>query len=605
MILVNVFDLHKSFASKDLFGGISFGINEGERTGLVGPNGSGKSTLMKIIAGIASPDSGRVTKRKGLRIGFLEQTPIFDEGETILSSLLSAGADPDESYSKAFEWIGNLKLSQFGDEFLVRDLSGGWQKMVALGRELMKEPELLLLDEPTNHLDISSILWLENFLRQASFSILMVTHDRLFLQRVVNRIMDLDPRNPHHLLIAEGDYAQYLETKDLEMAALARHQKVLTNTLRRETEWLRRGAKARQTKQTARLDAAQDLKQTVQDLQKKNLHQKVKIDFGEIEKSPQKLIEAKQISKSYGSKKLFADLNVLIRRKSRLAILGDNGTGKSTLIQILLKKQDPDSGSVFHADGLKIAYFEQSRETIDPNASVLKNVCPQGDYVSFQGKFIHVRSYLDKFLFFGHQSELPAHRLSGGEKARLRLAQLMLIEAQVLVLDEPTNDLDSDTLNVLEEALNEFPGALILVTHDRFFLDSVADELLAFPKPGSSDPQLLRFSDYWQWENWFQENPSDSVTSPPFSAAAKDQGASAGPKGRLSYKEKLELENMESSILNLETEQKRLEELSQSSSASSDNKKLQEISKELAQVSVKIEEQYQRWSELSAKSLGK
>jgi ATP-binding cassette subfamily F protein uup len=378
----------------------------------------------------------------------------------------------------------------------------------------------------------------------------------------------------------------------------------LTNTLRRETEWLRRGAKARQTKQTARLDAAQDLKQTVQDLQKKNLHQKVKIDFGEIEKSPQKLIEAKQISKSYGSKKLFADLDVLIRRKSRLAILGDNGTGKSTLIQILLKKQDPDSGSVFHADGLKIAYFEQSRETIDPNASVLKNVCPQGDYVSFQGKFIHVRSYLDKFLFFGHQSELPAHRLSGGEKARLRLAQLMLIEAQVLVLDEPTNDLDSDTLNVLEEALNEFPGALILVTHDRFFLDSVADELLAFPKPGSSDPQLLRFSDYWQWENWFQENPSDSVTSPPFSTAGKDQGASSGPKVRLSYKEKLELENMESSILKLETEQKRLEELSQLSSASSDNKKLQEISKELAQVAVKIEEQYQRWSELSAKSLG-
>lgn len=603
MLLLNAHKLEKAFANRTLFHGVSFSVEDKERVGLVGPNGAGKTTLLKILASQTEPDDGQVTRKKGLRLGFLEQTPAFKKDDTILSAILSKCPDPDDAYAKAYELIALLDLIPFGDDFLVHKLSGGWQKKVALARELILEPELLLLDEPTNHLDIPSILWLEEFLRNSSFSILMITHDRLFLQRVVTRVLDLDPRNPNLLLSVNGDYLKYIEAKEHELHALQRQETVLKNTLRRETEWLRRGAQARQTKQKARIEAALELKDTVGELQVKNRHQTVGVEFAEIDRAPKKLIEATGISKSYGDKVLFRDLDLLITPKTRLALLGHNGSGKSTLIKILQQLEKPDTGSVkigattsSIASDIKISYFEQNRQTLDPTLSIFRNICPAGDFVIFQGQPLHARSYLDRFLFSGHKVDLPVAKLSGGEQARLRIAQLMLQEAQILILDEPTNDLDADTLNVLEKSLQDFNGAVILVTHDRYFMDAVANQILAFPPETYSDRHLQKFADYIQWEEWFhklKETPEANNTD--------NNNFKTEAKKKLSFKEKFELENMEAHILKLEKELADLTVKSQDPTVVSKPKEMMQVHTEMARIQSEIEAKYSRWSELSAR----
>ncbi|MGZ3797905.1 MAG: ABC-F family ATP-binding cassette domain-containing protein, partial [Pseudobdellovibrionaceae bacterium] len=492
-LLINTHQLEKSFAGKVLFSGVSLGIEEGDKIGLLGPNGAGKTTLMKILAGVSTADGGKVTPKKGLRLGYLPQTPVFAEKETILQALLSRAHDPDEALGLAYEWFARLDLSQFGEDFLVSELSGGWQKRVALARELVLEPELLLLDEPTNHLDVVSILWLEEFLQRAPFAFLMVTHDRLFLQRVVNKVFDLDPRNPNNLLAVSGDYVTYVEAKEQLLASQQKLETVLKNTLRRETEWLRRGAKARLTKQKARIERAGDLKDDVANLTDKNRKRVAGIAFGDAERNPQKLIELKNVFKSYGDRHLIQDFSFLITPKTRLALLGENGSGKSTLIKMLLGLERPDQGTIFLSDKVKVAYFEQNRAGLDLQKSVLKNICPDGDYVSLQGQYVFARSYLERFLFSRQQMDLPVARLSGGEQSRLRLAQLMLQDASVLILDEPTNDLDVATLEVLGEAIQNFNGAVIIVTHDRYFMDQVANDILGFPRRDNPKKKLENF----------------------------------------------------------------------------------------------------------------
>lgn len=600
-ILLNTHNLEKSFSNRLLFRDVSFGINENERIGLVGPNGAGKSTLLKIIAGLIESDGGSVTTKKGLRLGFMEQTPTFKPNVQLLDCILEKCHDKDDSYAKAYELIAALELSDFGEDHLVQKLSGGWQKRVALARELILEPDLLLLDEPTNHLDVTSILWLEEFLLSASFSVLMVTHDRLFLQRVVNRVLDLDPRNPNYILSADGDYSQYLTTKDQELAALQRQERVQQNTLRRELEWLSRGAIARLKKQTARIKSAEKLRDDVEELQRKNQKKTVNLEFGEAGHSPKRLIEAKKISKKFSGDPLFSELDLLITPTTRLALLGENGSGKSSLIKVLLGLEKPDSGQVKMTDEIKVSYFEQGRETLDFNQSVLKNLCPEGDFVYFQGNYIHVRSYLDRFLFSGTKPDLPVGKLSGGEQARLRLAQVMLKPCQVLVLDEPTNDLDSDTLDVLEEALKQFQGAVILVTHDRYFLDAVSNQILAFPPKEFSGRGLAlqTFADYFQWENWFtEERARPSKKAEPLPAHEQV----SGPKAKLSFKEKFELENMESTITALETEIRDLELMSCSAEVLTDHKRLAEIHTKLANKQSELETKFKRWGELEKKT---
>lgn len=626
-ILVSAYQLEKTFASRTLFRDLTFAIETGDRIGLIGPNGAGKSTLMKIIAQKSEIDGGKLSMNRGLRVGFLEQTPAFNEAHTVYEAITAEAEDPyDADFLMGVDTLlSKLSLGDISDK-LVSELSGGWRKRVALARELAKNPDLLLLDEPTNHLDLDSILWLEEFLANSSFAVLTVTHDRLFLQRVANRIFDLDKRNPNGLLVIKGDYSAYLEAKDQLMHAQARREEVLSNTLRRETEWLRRGAKARITKQQARIDRAGQLKDEVEDLRERNLTRTVAIDFHEAERNPQKLVEAKGVTKAYDGHTLFKNLDLLITPKTRLGLLGSNGAGKSSLIRVLLGQEKPDTGTVTMADKIQVAYFEQHREELDPNLSVIKTLVADGDYVNFRGQYIFARSYLDRFLFRGEQMDMPVAKLSGGEQARLRIAQLMLTAANVLVLDEPTNDLDMATLNVLEENLREFNGAVILVTHDRYFLDQVSNTILAFTKDDKGEPELLRFADYLQWEAWKAQqgskragnNAAAALKTQPGSrgsdaSALESSGTNAaapvanttGPgtaltptkqKRKLSFKEQREFDSMEENIQKLEA---KLQDLEKEAAANASHAaKLSEIYASIAETQKEIERLYARWSEL-------
>ena len=463
-ILVSAYQLRKSFGARPLFDGLSFVIESGERIGLIGPNGAGKSTLLRILASQLTADEGQISFQKGLKVGFLEQTPPLDPHATVEATVLSGTSDPHdwENIALAHELLSKLSLDgeEVSPQAPVGKLSGGWKKRVALARELARRPDVLLLDEPTNHLDIESILWLESFLAKAPFATLTITHDRLFLQRIANRILELDRRNPGGLLHVRGDYATYLETKEQLLATQQQHELVMKNTLRRETEWLRRGAKARTTKQQARIQRAENLKEEVSELEFRNQSKIARLDFQSADRAPNRLLEARKISKAYGNRTLFTDTDIFLGPGSRIGLLGANGCGKSTLIRVLVGDEPPDTGSLLRAEGLSIVYFEQSRETLDPKLTVAQTVAPKGDHVNYQGRFVHVRSYLDRFLFRTEQVDMAVARLSGGEQSRLCLAKLMLQKADVLVLDEPTNDLDVATLDVLEECLAEFPVRL-------------------------------------------------------------------------------------------------------------------------------------------------
>ncbi len=601
MILINTHEISKAYAGRSLFKNISFGIDDGDRVGLVGPNGAGKSTLLRILTGQIEPDSGRVSRKKGLCAGFMEQSPPFSPGATILSAVLEKVPDKSERLPKAMEIMAHLELNRFGEETPIQDLSGGWKKRVALARELVLEPELLILDEPTNHLDVTSILWLEEYLRNYLGAILMVTHDRLFLQRVCTRVLDLDPRNPNDLLNIKGDYAQYLEAKDAELMAQARHEKVQRNRLRREIEWLGRGALARQTKQSARIQGAAELRESVDELKAKNHIRRIDLDFGDGGRAPQKLIEANQLAKAYGPSKLFSEVDLLVTPQSRLALLGDNGCGKSTLIRILLGQEAPDNGHVRRAEGLQFAYFEQSRQSLRPELSVLKNVCPEGEYVHVQGEALHVRSYLDRFHFGGDKAEMPVSRLSGGEQARLRLAQLMMQSAQILILDEPTNDLDAETLELLEESLRSFSGAVILVTHDRYFMDAVANQIVAFPGDAGVPGKLEKFASYFQWESWRANELKKKQKKTPAKVETSRDAPELATRARLSYKEKFELDNMETTILKIEDEIAGLNAQVQSPEIMADHRRLHEVLSALSERQAELEAKYQRWSELEAR----
>ncbi len=600
--LLSVHQISQSFAGKQLFDNVGLGIFAGDRIGLVGPNGAGKSTLMKIIAKILKPDRGDVVYRKNLKIGYLEQSPEWKSDATIMNTLVADDQDY-ELLPRAYELMAKLGLNQFDENFPAQKLSGGWQKKLALARELILEPDLLLLDEPTNHLDVESIKWLEDFLSTSRFATMMITHDRLFLQRVVNKIFDLDPRNPNYLLNIQGDYLKYLETKELLLFQQNQRQNHLENQMRREKEWLHRGAKARQTKQQARIDNAAVLQDEINQLEQKNKKRNLDLDFSANERGPQKLIEAIDLQKSYNDRILFSQFTERITPKSRIALLGSNGCGKTTLIRCLLGEEAPDLGQVKIADQLKVAYFEQTRISLENEKSVLKNICPEGDFVDFKGQYIHVRTYLERFLFPRQQHDLPVGRLSGGEKARLRLAQLMLQPAQILVLDEPTNDLDVETLEVLEATLRDFPGAVLLVTHDRYFMDQVANEILAFHHL-ENKTVIEKFSGYLQWEEWFdlQVELEKEKKKEAELALKKAKSEQSKTDKKLSFKEKFELDNMEATILGMEEELSQAQKLMESSEIISDSKKIQELYEKIAHLQKTIEEKYNRWSLLQERN---
>jgi len=603
-ILINAHELKKAFAARPLFDGLTFSIESGEKIGLIGPNGAGKSTLLKILAGQSSPDQGTLSVQRGLRVGFLEQVPVFSEGATVQSSVLESSKDPDDwqEHARAQQLMSELSLSGeegFGPETPVAQLSGGWKKRVALARELLKQPDLLLLDEPTNHLDVDSILWLEDLLMRAPFATLTITHDRLFLQRISTRILELDRRNAGGLLSVQGDYATYLDFKQERMAAQERQEVRLKNTLRRETEWLRQGAKARTTKQQARIQRAYDLKDTVEEVSYRNQVNKLRLDFQGAEKNPKKLVEAKGVFKRYEGRAIVPPVDLRITPQSRIGLLGPNGCGKSTLIRLLLGAEAPDGGTVFRSDQLQVAYFEQNRETLDPDLTVLKTICPLGDTVDFRGSPVHVKSYLDRFLFTYGQMEMAVGKLSGGEQSRLLIAKLMLKEANVLVLDEPTNDLDIATLDVLCDVLQEFNGAVLLVTHDRYFLDQVANQILAFGIDAKGQKEILSFAGLDQWETWHGEQARRVAKARSSSSAQADLKTTPVRK-KLSFKDQRELDGMEANIQRVEARLGELEAESAKPEIASHSIRLTEITREMAVLQTEVDRLYARWAELEA-----
>lgn len=614
-VLLSAYQISKSFGAQKLFFDISFSIDDNQKIALIGPNGAGKSTLLKILSKSISPDSGQITFSQNLCIGYLEQNPKFNMEHSIYDAILEAGTDKDDPSQIALTWELFSRFSfaenNISYDMNVRDLSGGWQKKVALAREMAKRPNLLLLDEPTNHLDIESIIWLEEWIeRQDNLSCLIVTHDRLFLQNTCDRIFDLDRKNPDGLIKFEGDYAGFLELKSSLLESQARLEEAKKNILRTETAWLKRGAKARQTKQKARIERAQDLKEEVQILSEKRRERLSKFEFTPSGRLPKKLIEAQNISKSFDHKVILKNVNFTLMAKSRVGIIGTNGSGKSTLIKVLLGLIPADDGQVKITDGVHFSYFEQKKENLDLKNTVLRNICPEGDYVHWQEKPVFARSYLNRFHFRPEQMDMPVSQLSGGEQSRLLLAKMMLRPVQILVLDEPTNDLDVDTLDTFQEALEEYPGAILLVTHDRYFLDQVSTEIIALDGNG----HIEKFSDYFQWESWqkqSQSNVKDAskkthdgskvVSSKNVSDLFENSNkvdSEKKQKKKLTYKDQLELNGIEDRILKEEESLSCMQKQLEDPQIIASYEKLAKLTEEITHQQEKVNRLYQRWQEL-------
>lgn len=597
-MLLSCESLGKSYGVKPLFSDLSLGLCDGDHVGLIGPNGSGKSTLLKILAGIEDPDRGTRSVRRQLRIGYVPQEPSFVEGHSVEEALgqvlLDEGLDPHEQGGRIAR---ALSLGGFahGDQ-AVSTLSGGWKKRLAIARSLMLEPDVLLLDEPTNHLDVEGILWLEGLLKAEPHAFIVISHDRRFLEAVTTRIWELNRRYPNGLFEAKGRYSEFLELRDAALQAQADYQSSLANRVRREVEWLRRGPKARTTKAKARIDQAGQLIDELNDLESRQSKGSVGIDFTASGRRSKKLIEVIGLRKSLGAKLIVNNLEVLLGPGERIGLLGPNGSGKSTLLKLLAGTLSPDAGTIIHADRLRIVTFEQHRESLDQQASLRRALAPAGgDAVVYQDRSVHLVSWAKRFLFKPEQLDLPVSRLSGGEQARLLVARLMLQPADLLILDEPTNDLDIPTLDVLEDSLLEFTGALILVTHDRWLLDRVSTRLLALDGAGRAE----WFADYAQWESAQARNATEDTKS----QSSKESSTSGGRSKRkgFSYKEQREWDQIEAKILEAEQQVAACQAAAHDPAIASSPTELQERYATLHVAQEEVERLYARWAELDAK----
>ncbi|MBI4425206.1 MAG: ABC-F family ATP-binding cassette domain-containing protein [Elusimicrobia bacterium] len=593
-VLVSCQGLSKSFGARPLFETLSFGLFEGERTGLIGPNGAGKSTLLRILAGRESPESGAVSARRGLAVGYLPQKDVLALGET--GTVREAGAAALgglglEDYEVDLRVEAGLERAGFSDpDQPVAGLSGGWRKRLAILGQVLREPDLLLLDEPTNHLDVEGVLWLERFLSGLSFSFLVVTHDRRFLERVSNRVVELNKRYPEGHFSSAGNYSRFLERREELFAAQEATESALRNTVRGEIEWLRRGPKARTTKQQARIDRAGGLLEDLADLEHRNgAGRATEIDFSGSERQTNRLVELAQVEKSLGGRRLFQGLDLMLRPGDKLGLLGENGSGKSTLLKLLSGELAPDAGRVKRAERLQVVAFDQDREQLDLDQSLTRALCPAGEHVAYKGARIHVYGWASRFLFRQEQMEMPLRLLSGGEQARVLIARLLLRPADVRLLDEPTNDLDIQSLEVLEASMRDFPGALVLVTHDRYLLDRVSREVLALDGRGGA----RFFADLSQWED---AQAREGGSAPP----AKRAAPSVTPA--LSAKEARELKGMEAAIQSAEAAVAKARAGLEDPAVASDAAELSLRHEALDAARRRLDALYSRWSDLDSKA---
>jgi ATP-binding cassette subfamily F protein uup len=595
--------LCKRYGAEPLFQNISFTVSEGERIGLIGPNGSGKSTLLEILYGRVAPDTGEVAIRKRTRLSSVAQNSEFAQGATV-RSVIAAALDraevPEkERASRIAEPLGRAGFTDLDTPTAA--LSGGWRKRLAIVEGLVQAPEVLLLDEPTNHLDLAGIQWLETLLQNAPFACVVVSHDRYFLENVATAVVELARSYENGFLRVNGNYSTFLEAKEIYLHAQRKRQEALENLVHTEIEWLRRGPKARTTKSKARIDTAKELIGELADLNARTRSPSAKIDFSGTDRKTKRLITLDDIAYGLAGRTLFAGIHFTVTSKMRVGLVGPNGSGKTTLLRLLRGDLQPTRGEIRRADSLRIVYFDQNRE-LDADISLRRALAPDSDSVIYQDRVIHVAAWAAKFLFDPEHLSQPVGKLSGGERARVLIAQLMLQPADVLLLDEPTNDLDIPTLEILEESLLEYPGALVLVTHDRFMLDRVSTVVLGLDGLGGAE----RFADYSQWDIWqrAQRKGTTNVSSGTKRSPADGEAQTAITKKKLSYLEVRELETIEERIAqadkNLEARRAALED----PDVTGDPPRLKAACIEMDEAQNALDRLYERWAELERKKSG-
>lgn len=604
--LLSLREVGKSFGATPLFTSITLNIGRGERIGLIGANGGGKSTLLRILAGVEQPDTGERSVQKSLRLAYLPQEDALPEGRTVeevaASPLREQGVPETELYTRVGVMLGRAGFDDRGQQ--VAQLSGGWRKRLAIVCQLVREPDILLLDEPTNHLDLETILWLEELLLSLDCGYVVVSHDRYFLENITTRTIELGGCYPGGFFSADASYSTFLEKREEYRATLSTYEQSLANKVRREIEWLRRGPKARTTKAKFRKDEAGRLQDELAEVRRRNLDQgSAGIDFTATDRKTRRLLVAEGLAKAMGGKELFSDLDVVLSPGTRIGVVGLNGSGKTTLLRVLGGEILPDRGAVTRALGLQVVTFDQDRQQLDTAQSLRRALAPQGDSVIYRDRAIHVASWAKRFLFRIEQLPLPVSSLSGGEQARILIAQLMLRPADVLLLDEPSNNLDIQTLEVLEESLLDFPGAVVLITHDRYLMDRVSTVLLGLDGNGRAG----FYADYAQWDAARLDAQRQEAKSRRESVKAvqpgKREGTGNAPKRprKLSYHEQREWDAMEGMILEAE------EALADATAAvedplvAADAAALQQRLEAQEQARAGVEALYARWEELEAK----
>lgn len=589
MNVLNLEHISKIYGEKNIFEDVSFGIHEGDKIGVIGINGTGKTTLLKMIAGLETPDEGRVITQNGLRITYLPQNPEFPDGETVLSYVCSG--------HKAWNWNTEseaktvlTRLSVFDFEEPIAHLSGGQKKRAALARTLVNPADVLILDEPTNHLDNEAAAWLEEYLNKFRGIVVMVTHDRYFLDRVTNKILEIS----HGKLYSyTANYSEFLEQKaqreEMEMASERKRQSML----RMELEWAKRGCRARSTKQRARLERLEILKNGKAPVQESH----VELDSVET-RMGKKTMELHHISKRYGTKVLIEDFDYIVLKNQRLGIIGPNGCGKSTLMEIITGNLQPDSGSVEIGDTVKIGYFAQEAAKMDDGQRVIDYIKDTAEYVMTKEGRITATQMLERFLFDSGMQYTSIDKLSGGEKRRLYLLKVLMEAPNMLILDEPTNDLDIPTLTILEDYLDSFVGIVIAVSHDRYFLDNMAERIFAFEDQGHLSQYEGGYTDYLEAvqrkkQAEEEEQKSSILKSKEKKAEKKEWKQNHPEKLKFSFKEQREYDTIDEEIAVLEEKIKRLE--SDMSENATNSAKLSELLAEKEQAEQELEDKMERW----------
>lgn len=587
MYLISAQSISKSYGVAPLFNDLSFNIDEGERLGLIGPNGCGKSTLLKILTGLEIPDSGKIVKNRQAHVTYLAQKDNFNPEDTIEKALFGAEA----GYSTQAEYQTRIRevalTSPFSDlQQKVESLSGGWRKRVAIIQALLQKPNLLLMDEPTNHLDLEGILWLEDVLNQADFAFAIVSHDRYFLENTANSIMELNRAYLQGYFKNHGNYSDFLLKRDEVFSSQIQQEQALSNKMRQEQEWLQRQPKARTTKAQFRIDNAERLRENLRRLKNSNLqHRKAQIDFDSTGRKTKILISLNQIGITRNNKRLFTNLSLKLTPGFCLGLMGPNGSGKSSLINIIKGDLPADQGVIESADNLRIVSFDQHRQQLNQNQTLWQALAPYGDSVNFRGQSIHVAAWAKRFLFPADQLHQSVSRLSGGEQARVLIANLMLQPADILLMDEPTNDLDIPTLEILEASLSDFPGAIVLITHDRYLIDRLSDQLLYLDGKGHAE----FFADYAQWRTILNSRQHQNIKPAPKNI----------PKiKKLTYEEQKELQRLPDKIQKAEALVASLAAQLSDPLIMNDKSRLSQLYKEIEAANAKVEALYQRWQEL-------